>query len=90
MIPKLVVNSSLQEQMAEAVESARKEYGFDKNYIVVLGDDGNQYANIVDRIYRDGFLSNSVFYPFVAFKRVDEINAQKIKEGEKNKKEVFS
>lgn len=88
MIAKLRVNSSLQDQMIEAIESAKIEFGYEKPYVVTLGDDGHQYANVVERVYRDGFLCNGVFYPFVAFKKVDYENAQKILQSEKEEKAI--
>jgi hypothetical protein len=78
MISKLRVNSSLQDEMISAIERAKQKFKYEKNYVVVLGDDGFQYANAIDKVYKDGFLSGGVFYPFVAFREVDELNAKKI------------
>lgn len=70
------------ECLADVMEKCLKDseqYNLGSRYILLVGA-GRNMALPVDAVLQDGFLSNGVFYTFVPFTKISEIDAQKLRE----------
>ena len=68
--------------LADVMEECLKfseQFNLGARYILLVGS-GKNMALPIDSVLNDGFLSNGVFYPFVAFSAIAEQDAVKLRE----------
>jgi len=81
---------SLYEAMLKCIKNdeyleIKSKYKLDRDYIAIISNNG-VFAIPVDRVLKDGFVSDEVYYPFVPFTQIGEETAKQIKQQNTNRK----